>query len=85
MSVIDYDFLFKIIEVGESRTGRRSLFIRYTQNYFKDDYLTSIKEEKIIKKIEIDNKLIKCIIYWPYTSPQHFRRFDLILLKLLKI
>ena len=29
--------------------------------------------------------MIKCIIYWPYTSPQRFRRFDLILLKLLKI
>ena len=62
MSVNDYDFLFKINELEEGLTGRRSLLIRYTQNYFTEDYLIDIGPSKIIKKIEIDNKLIKCII-----------------------
>ena len=68
MSVKDYDFLFKIFGVGECVTGRRSLFYSYIQNYFKDDYLSEMLEMlegKITKKIEIENKLVKCIIKMP--------------------
>ena len=70
MSVIDYDFLFKIKEVGVHFVGRRSLFYSYIQNYFIEDYPFGIEPDRIIKKIEIENKLIKCIIYTPFHSSE---------------
>ena len=74
MSVDDYDFLFRINEVGVNLTGCRSLLIRYNQNYFKDNNPNILEKLKdlIIKEIEIENKLIKCIIYGPYRSSERF-------------
>ena len=73
MSVGDYDFLFKIDGIGETGSGKKSLFTRYTQNYFGEDFLDFTGGPyKIIKKIEIDNKLIKCILYEPLNSPERY-------------
>ena len=72
MYINDYDFIFKIIEVGNRMVGKRSFFIRYTQNYFTEDYHIGIELSKRIKKIEIENKLIKCLIYDIFNSYKDF-------------
>ena len=72
MSEEDYDYIIKVNETGGRLVGRRSLFFRYTQNYFRGNNPNIFGIDMIIKKIEIDNKLIECIIYAPFHSTDRY-------------
>ena len=77
MSSKNYDFLFRINHVGDINSGKTSLFIRFTQDsfidYHSEDYISTIGQEKKIKNIEIENKLIRCIIWDAYQPGERLR------------
>jgi len=55
----DYDYLFKILLLGDSGTGKSSVILRYTEDTFNSSLVSSIGVDFKIKKKEIDGKIIK--------------------------
>ena len=55
----DYDYLFKVLLLGDSGTGKSSIVLRYTDNIFQASLISSIGVDFKIKKKEIDGKKIK--------------------------
>jgi len=58
-----YQFIFKIILIGDSNTGKTSLINRYINKRFEDKYHCTIGVDFLMKKIYIDNTLIKLQIW----------------------
>ena len=55
----DYDYLFKVLLLGDLGTGKSSLILRYTENTFNSSLVSSIDVDFKGKKKEIDGKIIK--------------------------
>ena len=55
----EYDYLFKILIIGDSGTGKSSLLIRFCDDFFSDKFISTIGVDFKIKTIELDNRLIK--------------------------
>lgn len=55
----DYDYLFKVLLLGDSGTGKSSLILRYTEDTFNGSLVSSIGVDFKVKKKEIDGKIIK--------------------------
>ena len=54
----DYDYLFKVLLLGDLGTGKSSLILRYTENTFNSSLVSSIGVDFKGKK-KIDGKIIK--------------------------
>ena len=76
----DCDYLFKINIIGDSLIGKTSLLNRFVLDKFEDSHFT-IKIDVRTKRIEVDNKLIKCQIW---DSPSNIDRFLKIAMKTLR-
>ena len=55
----DYDYLFKILLLGDSGTGKSSVILRYTDDTFNSSLVSSIGVDFKVKKKEIDGQMIK--------------------------
>lgn len=66
-----YDYLFKIILVGESGVGKTSLLNRLVNEPFNDNYLTTIGVDFKIKTFYINNKSVKLQI-WDTAGQERF-------------
>ena len=64
-----YDYLFKLLIIGESGVGKTCLLLRFTDDSFTANHLTTIGIDFKIKIINIENKLIKLQI-WDTSSSQ---------------
>jgi GTPase SAR1 family protein len=56
---LDYDYLYKILLLGDSNTGKSSIILRYTENSFDSSIVSSIGVDFKMKKIKFENKIIK--------------------------
>ena len=56
---LDYDYLYKILLVGDSNTGKSSIILRYTENSFDSSIVSSIGVDFKMKKMKFENKIIK--------------------------
>lgn len=72
MSYIDYDYLFKILIIGDSGVGKSAILLRYLDDVFVDQYVTTIGVDFRIKTIEHRNKVIKLQI-WDTAGQERFR------------
>jgi small GTP-binding protein len=59
----EYDYLFKIVLIGDSGVGKSNLLLRYTRNSFDADSKATVGVEFATKSIEFDTKLIKAQIW----------------------
>jgi Ras-related protein Rab-11A len=59
----EYDYLFKIVLIGDSGVGKSNLLLRYTRNSFDADSKATVGVEFATKNVEIDGKLIKTQIW----------------------
>lgn len=50
----EYDYLFKIIVLGDGAVGKTSLTLRFSQGYFKEDYKMTIGVDFAVKTLRID-------------------------------
>ena len=72
MSNHKYDYLFKILLIGEATAGKTPFLLRYTDDSFKANHLTTIGIDFKIKIININGKLIKLQI-WDTAGQKEFR------------
>ena len=55
-----YDFLFKVVMIGDSGVGKSNLLMRYTKGEFNMESKTTIGVEFATKSIRsVDKKVIK--------------------------
>ncbi|KAJ3394494.1 GTP-binding protein [Lobulomyces angularis] len=67
-----YDYLFKLLIVGDSNTGKSSLLLRFCDDTFTPSFITTIGIDYKIKTIELDGKKIKLQI-WDTAGQERFQ------------
>ena len=67
-----YDYLYKVIFIGDSNTGKSSLSYRIFHDSFDPTYIATIGVDFIIKYIKISGKIIKLQI-WDCAGADRFR------------
>jgi len=55
----EYDYLFKVVLIGDSGVGKSNLLSRFTRNEFNLDSKSTIGVEFATKSIQVDAKTIK--------------------------
>lgn len=54
-----YDYLIKLLILGDSGVGKTCLLLRFSENSFATSYLATIGIDFKVKMMEIDGKAIK--------------------------
>ncbi len=67
-----YDYLFKLLIIGESGVGKTCILLRFTDDSFTANHLTTIGIDFKIKIIELEGKVIKLQI-WDTAGQERFR------------
>ena len=68
----EYDFLFKVLLVGDSGVGKSNLLARYAKNEFFLDSKTTIGVEFTTTLLQLDGKQIKAQI-WDTAGQERYR------------
>lgn len=68
----DYDYLFKLIIIGDSGIGKSSLLNRFADDVYTDSYISTIGVDFKIRTIDIDGKMCKLQI-WDTAGQERFR------------
>eukprot|EP01083_Nonionella_stella_P001537 4424_1 len=67
-----YDFLIKLLMIGDSGVGKSCLLLRFSDDQFTTSFITTIGIDFKIKTIELDGKRIKLQI-WDTAGQERFR------------
>ena len=68
----EYDYIFKVLLVGNSDVGKSSLILRYVDQVWNDVFVPTIGVDFKVKSLEIENKSIKLQI-WDTAGQERFR------------
>ncbi|KAK3387240.1 ras family-domain-containing protein [Podospora didyma] len=68
----EYDFLFKVVLIGDSGVGKSNLLSRFTRNEFNLDSKSTIGVEFATRSIQVDDKTIKAQI-WDTAGQERYR------------
>eukprot|EP00762_Andalucia_godoyi_P002200 ANDGO_07603.mRNA.1 Ras-related protein rab-11.1 len=68
----DYDYLFKIVLIGDSGVGKSNLLSRFTRNEFNLESKSTIGVEFATRSITVDSKTIKAQI-WDTAGQERYR------------
>jgi Ras-related protein Rab-1A len=68
----DYDYLFKIIIVGDSGIGKSAMLFRFVDDIYNTSYISTIGVDFKMKNIFINGKIIKLQI-WDTAGQERFR------------
>ena len=68
-----FDYLFKTIVVGDGAVGKTAITYRYYTDKFQENYKMTIGVDFTIKRLEINNKKIKCQI-WDTGGQERFSK-----------
>eukprot|EP01038_Epipyxis_sp_PR26KG_P010212 gene10212-13740_t len=68
----EYDYLFKVVLIGDSGVGKSNLLSRFTRNEFNLESKSTIGVEFATKSIQVDAKTIKAQI-WDTAGQERYR------------
>jgi len=68
----DYDFLFKVVLIGDSGVGKSSLLKRLTENVFMTDLRTTVGVEFSIHEMVIEGKKVRTQI-WDTAGQERYK------------
>ncbi|MQM03800.1 hypothetical protein Taro_036583, partial [Colocasia esculenta] len=68
----DYDYLFKVVLIGDSGVGKSNLLSRFTRNEFSLESKSTIGVEFATRSIHVDEKVIKAQI-WDTAGQERYR------------
>ena len=68
----NYDFIFKVLLLGNSDVGKSSLLLRYVDSVWSDTFVPTIGVDFKVKTIDIDGKKVKLQI-WDTAGQERFR------------
>ena len=72
MAEEEYDFIFKVLLLGNSDVGKSSLLLRYVDGTWSDSFVPTIGVDFKIKTMEINSKKVKMQI-WDTAGQERFR------------
>jgi len=72
ISLKKYDYIFKLLLIGDSGTGKSSILNRFSDDTFNPAFISTIGIDFKVKTIEIDNYKIKLQI-WDTAGQERFR------------
>jgi len=68
----DYDYLFKLVLIGDSGVGKSCLLLRFADDNFTDSYISTIGVDFRFRTVTIDSKVVKLQI-WDTAGQERFR------------
>jgi len=68
----DYDYLFKVVLIGDSGVGKSNLLSRFTRNEFSLESKSTIGVEFAARSVSVDGKSIKAQI-WDTAGQERYR------------
>jgi small GTP-binding protein len=73
---MSYDFMFKLLIVGESGVGKTCILLRFADNSFEETFLSTIGVDFKVKEILVENKKVKLQI-WDSAGQERFRNITM--------
>ncbi|XP_016140860.1 ras-related protein Rab-13-like isoform X3 [Sinocyclocheilus anshuiensis] len=67
-----YDFLFKLLLIGDSGVGKTCLIIRFAEDNFNSTYISTIGIDFKVKTIEFEGKKVKLQV-WDTAGQERFK------------
>ena len=67
-----YDYLYKLVIVGNSGVGKSSILIRFADDLFSSNYISTIGVDFRFRTLQINNKIVKLQI-WDTAVQERFR------------
>ncbi|KAD7117101.1 hypothetical protein E3N88_04369 [Mikania micrantha] len=68
----DYDYLFKVVLIGDSGVGKTNLLSRFSRNEFSLESKSTIGVEFATRSISVDDKIVKAQI-WDTAGQERYR------------
>ncbi|KAM3387214.1 hypothetical protein ACQJBY_010200 [Aegilops geniculata] len=75
----EFDYLFKLLLIGDSSVGKSCFLLRFSDDSYVDSYISTIGVDFKIRTLEMDGKTIKLQIYllhlqqWDTAGQERFR------------
>ena len=68
----DYDYMFKIVLIGDSNVGKSCLLIRFADDWFTENYITTIGVDFRFRTLTVNKNTVKLQI-WDTAGQERYR------------
>jgi len=68
----EFDHLFKLVLIGDASVGKTSLLLRFADDSFEDNYISTVGVDFRFRTVTVDNELVKLQI-WDTAGQEKFK------------
>ena len=69
----DYDYLFKLVLVGDNNVGKSCLLLRFVDHTYTESYISTVGVDFKIRSVDINNNKIAKLQIWDTAGQERFR------------